>query len=435
MYSRLDRQRYVAEGPKPGIRTDFERDRARVLHSSALRRLGAKTQVLGPESDDFVRTRLTHSLEVAQVGREIGKWLGCDPDIVDAACLSHDLGHPPFGHNGEKALNEIAANIGGFEGNAQTLRILTRLEPKVWDSQGNSAGLNLTRATLDSVCKYPWTLGRGPLGKESSKFGVYDDDQAVFTWLRMGAPEYQRCLEAQVMDFSDDVGYSVHDVEDAIRLGRMHPLDLKKDEPAQKLLDTIEGWYHPAITENALGQALERLLALDYWVEEFSGSYQDLARLKNMSSQLIGRFCQATYEESAQAAGVPVYDGAKEDSNVVHLASRQARRLTRYGASLVVPARTAAEIMVLKGAAVMYVMAPRELEPVYLRQRTVLFDLADVLLDKGKAALEPLFWPAWNWATNEDERLRVVVDQVASLTDNSAHQWHARLRGMYSVVD
>lgn len=190
-YTDADRERWVTEQPKSRARTPFERDRARLVHSSALRRLGAKTQVLGPASDDFVRTRLTHTLEVAQVGREIGKALGCDPDVVDTACLAHDLGHPPFGHNGERALAEVSAHIGGFEGNAQTLRLLTRLEPKVVDPSGRAVGLNLTRASLDASVKYPWGAGKGPAdlgGRGTNKFGVYADDVEVFTWLRAGAP-------------------------------------------------------------------------------------------------------------------------------------------------------------------------------------------------------------------------------------------------------
>jgi dGTPase len=407
MYGDRDRARRVAEPPKSEQRTPFARDRARVVHSSALRRLGAKTQVLGPASDDFVRTRLTHTLEVAQVGRELGQALGCDPDVVDTACLAHDLGHPPFGHNGERALAEVAAGIGGFEGNAQTLRLLTRLEPKVVDPSGASAGLNLTRASLDASVKYPWVAGAAPAGVAPRKFGVYADDEPVFAWLRTGAPEGRKCLEAQVMDLADDIAYSVHDVEDAVVSGRLE-LEVLDDPHARELVaGQVRAWYGDAVGAVELEAAMLRLPRVPEWVLGFDGSRGALAALKDMTSQLIGRFAGAAIEATRAVYGPG--------------------RLTRYAADLVVPPETVAEILALKGLAAAYVMAPREHEPLYRRQRELVSELVEVLAARAPVALEPPFAADWRAAADDAERLRIVVDQVASLTDVSAAEWHARL--------
>jgi dGTPase len=385
-------------------RSAFERDRARVLHTSALRRLAAKTQVVAVDAGDFPRTRLTHSLECAQIGRELGAALGCDPDLTDAACLAHDLGHPPFGHNGEAALAEVAAPCGGFEGNAQSLRLLTRLEPKV-----PGAGLNLTRATLDATLKYPWLAGPG-LGK----YGAYAADAEVFAWIRSGAPagppdRPRRCLEAQVMDWADDVAYSVHDLEDGLHAGLITLAALADPlERAAVVKLTAAEYCEPgSVTEAELAGVFTDLLALPCWPAGYDAGLYGLAALKNLTSELIGRLSGAAHAATLAASG--------------------GRPVTRYAAGLVVPRRQRLECALLKGVTAHYVMSRAGAAESQARERELIMELAAAVRIGAPGTLDPALRPAFAAASTDAARLRVVVDQVASLTDTSAVAWHARL--------
>lgn len=412
-YGLVDEERMLTEN-RSGTqrRNEFSRDRARVLHSSALRRLGAKTQVLSPASGDFARTRLTHSLEVAQIGREMALTLGIDPDLVDMACLAHDLGHPPFGHNGEKALNDWSVDFGGFEGNAQTLRLLTRIEPKVFAADGSPLGLNLTRAALDSACKYPWSREHGVFddggGARSSKFGVYDDDLEVFNWLRIGAPERQKSMEAQVMDFADDVAYSVHDYEDAIVEGFISLVEISQPEFRKKLIADMLVWAGSSQTADELDSALSRLQELDEWLLVFDGTDRAHGDLKNLTSALIGSFVSRTTDATCEE-----YSGL----------------LTRYRANVIVPAEVRSEIAVLKGLVSSFLMSHESRRPYYERQRELLNELADALLAANGSELDSYCTLAWSQAKDETSKHRVIVDQVACLTDQGALNLHAKLVG------
>ena len=424
-YDECATARWVAEPPKRAGRSDFERDRARVLHSAALRRLAAKTQVVRATSADFPRTRLTHSLECAQIGRELGQEIGCDPDLVDAACLAHDIGHSPFGHNGEAALNELAAAIGGFEGNAQTLRLLTRLEPKT-----EGAGLNLTRATLDATLKYPW------FGEPGTKFGAYAEDAEVFGWIRQGAPDRRPCLEAQVMDWADDVAYSVHDMEDGFHAGLITFKNLKSETERAEVSRTAIAYCPGGVTEAELTEILDALLALDIWPASYDGGPGTVAALKNLTSELIGRFCvavqQATLAAASESAPHPTTattPGSATPAPVSPFShtSPIGHSFTRYAADLVVPRRQRLECALLKAISARYVMNRAGVVAAQARERELLTELAHAIERGAPQTLDPLLRPSWAAAGTDAARRRVVIDQVASLTDTSAIAWHHRL--------
>jgi dGTPase len=394
-YSESDEERFVNEPPKREGRRAFARDRARVLHSSGLRRLAAKTQVLAPGADDFPRTRLTHTLEVAQIGRELGEALNTDPDLVETACLAHDLGHPPFGHNGESALHEIAKDIGGFEGNAQTFRILTRLESKTFHND-KSVGLNLTRASLDAATKYPWGFdGKDP------KFGFYPEDKEIFDWVRKYSQPEQKTFECQIMDFADDIAYSVHDVEDAIHAGYVNLNQLQSKDVSGALFDLANNFYGGTFDKNLYQEQYNFLISQPYWVKNFDGTQKSLAQLKNMTSNLIGYFAQKA-----------------EASTKNHYSNET---LKRFEANLVINDNIRAQILILKSIANLFMLQRKGASEGYRNEREIIEKIFEKL-SKDPIQLDRMFFEYFETAENANQQKRVIIDQIASLTDASAYR-------------
>ncbi|AMA00727.1 deoxyguanosinetriphosphate triphosphohydrolase [Corynebacterium glutamicum] len=378
-------------------RSAFARDRARVLHSAALRRLADKTQVVGPNDGDTPRTRLTHSLEVAQIARGIGAGLDLDPDLCDLAGLCHDIGHPPYGHNGENALNEVAEACGGFEGNAQTLRILTRLEPKIVSEEGESFGLNLSRAALDAACKYPWAKTNAD-GSVNKKYSAYDEDAEILAWIRQGHEDLRPPIEAQVMDFSDDIAYSVHDVEDGIVSGRIDLKVLWDLVELAALADKGAAAFGGSPAELIEGAASLRELPVVAAAADFDFSLRSYAALKAMTSELVGRYVGSIIESTKKThAGIDV---------------------GRMHGDLIIPETAASEVKLLKTLAVLYVMD----DPGHLarqnRQRDRIFRVFDYLVLGAPGSLDPMYRQWFIEADSESEQIRVIVDQIASMTES-----------------
>jgi dGTPase len=210
--------------PEPRYRTAFQRDRDRIVHAAAFRRLEYKTQVFVNDEGDYYRTRLTHTLEVAQIGRTIARALGANQDLVEAVALAHDLGHPPFGHAGEDALNELMREHGGFNHNHQSYRVVTELENRYPDFPG----LNLTWETLEGIAKHE----------------TQDNIGAILGF----DPHLRACLEAQIADISDEVAYNAHDLDDGLRAGLLHP-DGLRELAIWRLLCERLNWNGHALNE------------------------------------------------------------------------------------------------------------------------------------------------------------------------------------------
>lgn len=290
--------------PGTDARGPFERDRDRILYSDEFRRLAGITQVISPHDHTF-HNRLTHTLEVAQIGRRMAQYiLGTkeyaqrspeqfiDADVVEAACLAHDLGHPPFGHVAEKELDRLGRDAGGngFEGNAHSFRIITHL---TLHGDDRYRGLDLTRATLNAVLKYPWFRDTVEGGKRFKKFGAYESDHVAFNFARKDFPDSSepRSLEAQIMDHADAIAYAVHDLMDFHRAGLIplyHLMTTGFENFFQKHRDDImEGVDGETWTD---AKAMEHLLETIRPLEPYEGTREQQMTLKVRASGMINRY-------------------------------------------------------------------------------------------------------------------------------------------------
>jgi dGTPase len=411
-YGSFDTERLSGKSDSGDFRTPFQIDRDRVLHTPAFRRLQNKTQVFWSGEYDFYRTRLTHSLEVAQIGKSIATWLlrqpdsllhetfHIDADLIEAICLSHDLGHPPFGHAGERTLNHLMAENGGFEGNAQTLRLLTE---RIFSAK--HTGMDPTRAFLDGILKYKslWSELRQN-GTAPKNHFIYDSQHTFLDWALGGAdfpteltPGKERdsfkSIECQIMDWADDTAYSLNDLSDSIRAGFLH-------------VEKIESWAEKNGTDFSEGTPLGDLIRairrhrVDPFVGKRIGTYIQAARLEqdtNFLSETSNRYKYRLTVDPAIRAECEVFK--KLAFEVVFL-SPQLKQLEHKGSRML---RQLWEI----------------LETRYVKNERI--DGQDFQLLPADTVAEI------NAAPGGSERARIICDYLAGMTDGYAARTYKRL--------
>lgn len=416
-------------------RHPFERDRDRILYSSAFHRLAGITQIVRAGELDVFHTRQQHTYKVAQIGRRLAELRireqkdaalmhGLHPEVVEAACLAHDLGHPPFGHAAEGELDLIVcdpticggtaedAAEDGYEGNAQTFRILTKLAVRM---HKDAPGLDLTRATLAATLKYPWLRDKSH-PKRTSKWSAYATEEREFLWAReLGHGDF-KTAEAELMDWADDIAYSVHDLEDFHRVGIIPWRDIISEKAQESLVrGVIDVWQKdpsmPADARARMIAALDRirrkLIIFPAVTDEmYSGSREQRRQLRNFTSILIGNFVRAIKLTNAIDQRSVTIEQKAED-----------------------------EVRLLKYFARQYVIGLPALHAQQYGQKRIIRDLFSIFLIEGKAGNLKLFPTRlrYIWEDNESAKpARLAADCVASLTENEAYRLHHRLTGTES---
>lgn len=401
-------------------RSPFEIDRARIVHSWAFRRLQGKTQIFGVGEGDFFRTRLTHSMEAAQIGKGLVLFLNTQPllkdapiapELVEASCLAHDLGHPPFGHNGEMALQACMHRHGGFEANAQNLRILTRLE-----SKREGFGLNLTRATLEALLKYlePYSQRKqrrtGPNAALAVEKCYYDEDEVLMAWIRGEGDRVSRTLESEIMEWADDIAYSVHDLEDGLHSGLITPEQFTNP----RLLERIAVFAEKRGAKGCDGGEVETFMR---WVFQHlpGGTSRHLKeQRKRLTSTLIHRCITST--EVVARPETPAYP-----------------------MTLAIDERVKREVAMLKAVEYILLIRNPRVTTLEYKGKLIVTNIFRALAQDDSGDLLPEdVREAWEEVKDDEHRrLRVVCDYVSQMTDLYALKLYARLfePGVGSIHD
>jgi len=415
-------------------RDPFQRDRARILHSAAFRRLQSKTQVMGSGQSDFYRTRLTHSLEAAQIGSGITAQLRCKyPDLcqalfpatdslIEAICLAHDIGHPPFGHGGEVALHYMMRNHGGFEGNGQTFRIVARLEPF-----SEHHGMNLSRRTLLGLMKYPQTLNQlnnTSNYNEVANFrqlkaeqwhppkGLYLDDADIIDWLlaplsvadrelfqqintreKTHSKTRFKSLDCSIMELADDIAYGIHDLEDAIVTGIVNQHDFES-------------------------QVIEKLIMLDdTWLTQYS---------QTLTSKLFSE--QHHLQKDAIGGLVNYLITAIELTNLNDVLNdvNFEDNLLKYNATL--PNTPKQVLQVFKDFVYNFVIKQTSIQRLEYRGQQIVMELFEALSSDPLRLLPSNSARRWQQALDNNENAhRIIADYVSGMTDEYASRLHQTL--------
>lgn len=471
LYSRSDQGRVVGTQNSENYRDEWRRDYARLIHSAGFRRLQGKTQVFPGHEGDFFRNRLTHSLEVAQIAKSIAIKLNAThelfadpaqklaPDLVEFAGMAHDLGHPPFGHNGEEALDEcMRKHFGGFEGNAQTFRILSRLEKKVTGADELSpfisgrderCGLNLTYRSLASILKYdsviPIRAADRPADKRNEVVkGYYDSDKKLVEDIKekVLGEKYAgkfKVVECSIMDIADDIAYSTYDMEDVFKSGFLSPLNLFALDPQiyENVVATINKRLKRQYPEATMTIAVTDVHEIlhDVFSDLFTFGTAQLEILKNRRS--TNEYKKMYFSvEAQQRSRLYAEDGYHRTAFTsklvgVFIQGVEVQPNSEYPQlhNVRLDLKTFVTVEVLKNITYEAVIRAPALQVVEYRGKDIIKKIFHAINQKGGDRLLPRDFREVYKNGDELNRCRTICDFIAGMTDRYAVEFYSRLFG------